>query len=87
LRTQLLIEIKDKKILSSEYVTVGGQPAIRTLLEGDVQGEKVRIESYTFTRDGLVYDIVYWAHPHGFEFYYKDFQQVVESLRFIEPTA
>ncbi|HHT9120470.1 MAG TPA: hypothetical protein ACFYD3_08010 [Candidatus Hypogeohydataceae bacterium YC41] len=86
LRTELLLEIKGKKIISSEYLTLAGQQAIRTLLEGKVEGEKVKIEAYTLTKGDLVYDIVYWARPEEFEIYHKDFQQMMESFRFVEQT-
>lgn len=86
LSTQLLLEIKDKKIISREYITLGGQSAIRTLLEGKVEGEKVRIEAYVLTKGEWVYDIIYWGRPEAFQAHHEDFRRVVESFRLIEPT-
>jgi hypothetical protein len=85
LSAQLFLEVKDKKIISREYITLGGQPAIKTLLEGRVEGEGMRIESYVITRGEWVYDIIYWGNSKGFEAHRGDFQRVVESFRFIEP--
>lgn len=84
LSIQLLIEIKDKKIISKEYLTIGGQSAIRTLLEGRVEGEKVKIEAYVLTKEKLVYDIIYWGRPEDFASHHEDFRRLVESFRFIE---
>ncbi len=95
LSTQLFIEIKGKNIISKEYLTIGGHPpdmkggitALKTVLEGTVEGEKVKMESYVFIRGDLVYDIIYWAHPEDFHFFRGDFQGVIESFRFIDQAA
>ncbi len=87
LSSQLLLDIGDKQVVSREYVTLGGEPALRTLLEGKVEGERVMVESYVLTKGELVYDIVYWGRPEEFYVYREDFQRVVESLRFIGPEA
>lgn len=84
---QLLIEIKDKKVISRERLTLGGQPALRTLLEGKVEGEVVRIESYVITKGEWVYDIIYWGRPEEFQVHYEAFQRVMESFRFIESAS
>ena len=80
LSIQLLIEIKGKKIISRERLTIGGQPALKTLLEGKLEGERVEVESYVLTRGDLVYDIVYWGRPGEFQVHHEDFQRVVESF-------
>lgn len=87
LSLHLLLEIKDKKVLQKDYVTLDGQPAIHTVLEGRVEVERVRIESYVVARAGLVYDIVYWASPVYFQEFRKDFQEVVKSFSFTEPVV
>jgi hypothetical protein len=84
LSTQLLMEIKDKQIITKEYLTLGGHPALRTLLEGTVEGVRVKIEAWVLTRGELVYDIIYWGSPEDFQAHYDDFRQVVGSFRFVE---
>ncbi|MFN3466870.1 MAG: hypothetical protein ACK4WF_04110, partial [Candidatus Brocadiales bacterium] len=83
LSIQLLIEIKDKKIISRERLIIGGQPALKTLLEGKVEGTRVRVESYTLTKGDLVYDIIYWGRPEEFQVHHEAFQRVVESFKIV----
>lgn len=85
LRLNLLLEVKNKKILYKGSAVLDGQPALHTILEGTVEGDKVRIESYVAAKGGLVYDLVYWAGPAYFQAFQGDFEGVVKSFRFVEP--
>lgn len=82
LQTHLFIGIKHRKILSKQYVTLSEQKALHTILIGEVNGSEVKINSYVVTRNGWVYDLVYWAYPNHFDKALGDFEEMVRSFVF-----
>jgi len=79
---QLLLGLRDRKVIESGEVLVNGRTATHTLMEGRMQklDERTRIESYVLKGDHCVWDLLYVAEPGAFEATRGDFRALVESF-------
>jgi hypothetical protein len=82
LARHLLLGLRDRTVLEANELPVNGRMAIHRLLEGRMrQGdERVRVESFTVTGEGCVYDLLYVAAPAAFDDWRGDFRRFVESF-------
>jgi hypothetical protein len=78
----LLLGLRDRRVMEANEVPVNGRAASHRLLEGRMRQseERLRIESYTLTGDGCVYDLLYVATPEAFDAWRGDFQRFVDSF-------
>jgi hypothetical protein len=79
---QLLLGLRDRKVVETGEVPVNGRPATHTLMEGRMQksDERMRIESYVLKGEHCVWDLLYVAEPGAFDATRGDFQALVESF-------
>lgn len=84
LNNQLFIGMKGKKILLKETVLVDNQKAIHTVLSGEMDNYKLKINSYVIKIQDQVYDLVCWAPVDSFEYVQDDFDKVVRSFKFLK---
>lgn len=80
LARHLTFGLKDKEVLEQSEVTVTGRPALRSLLQGRLDGTPVRMEAYVLKDDACVYDLVYVAPPAEFSRGTPDFRNVLSSF-------
>lgn len=80
LARHLTFGLKDKEVLEQSEVTVTGRPALRSLLQGRLDGTPVRMEAYVLKDDACVYDLVYVAPPAEFSRGTSDFRNVLSSF-------
>jgi hypothetical protein len=79
---QLLLGVRDRKVMESGEVPVNGRAATHTLMEGRMQksDERMRIESYVVKGEHCVWDLLYVAEPNAFDATRGDFRALVESF-------
>jgi len=80
LARHLTFGLRDKELLEQSEVTVTGRPALRSLLQGRLDGTPVRMEAYVLKDDACVYDLVYVAPPAEFSRGTPDFRTVLSSF-------
>lgn len=78
---QLLLGISDIHERRQENVRLEGKSALRTTLEGRLQGEAVKLRTYVMKSDECLYDLMYIARPETFEVEESTFVRFVDSLR------
>lgn len=76
----LLIAFERKEILSQGGAQVGGREAVKTVLEGWVEGTEIMAEAYVVKGDGVVYDIIFWAPREAFPRTVEPFHQVLAGI-------
>jgi len=79
---QLLLGLRDRKVVESGEVPVNGRAAMHTLMEGRMQksDERMRIESFVLKGEHCVWDLLYVAEPGAFDATRGDFRALVESF-------
>ncbi|GAN32839.1 MAG: hypothetical protein DYG83_01040 [Candidatus Brocadia sp. AMX2] len=82
LKRHLLIGMTAKKIVSEDSVLVDNQSALHTILEGKMDNNKLKINSYVIKVGDKVYDLVYWAPADSFDSVKGDFENMVRTFRF-----
>jgi hypothetical protein len=80
LARHLTFGLLDRKVLEHGEATVTGLPALRSLLQGELDGRAVRVETYVLRDGTCVYDMVYVAPPTEFPKGVSDFQAFVSSF-------
>src|SRR5262245_41412426 len=67
LQRQLLVGLRDRRVVERGEVTVGGRPGMRTVVEAAAEDDsRVRIETVTVTDGRCVYDLAYAASVEVF---------------------
>lgn len=79
---ELFIGIKNKKTILKEMIIIDNQKAIHTLITGDMDDYRLKIDSYVIPINNKVYDLVYWAPLDMFDFVHNYFQDMVKTIRF-----
>jgi len=87
LNNLLFIGIKNKKVISKEAVLLDNRTAMHTVLLGEVDNKKMKIDAYIIKKGDIVYDIVYFAPPRIFDCAHNDFKKFIHSLKFSESIA
>lgn len=82
LNRHLFLGVTGKKILSKESVFVDNQHALHTILEGEMDNNTLKIDSYVITVGDMVYDLVYWTPPDSFDAVKGDFEHMVRTFTF-----
>jgi hypothetical protein len=85
LARHLLIAFERKQILSQGTEQVNRREAIKTILQGWVEGTEIKAEAYVVKGDGVFYDIIYWAPQEAFPRKVEAFHQLLGSLIFRQP--
>lgn len=80
LRRHLFLGMTGKKIISKESVSVNSQSALHTIAEGEVDNNKLKIDSYIIKAGDTVYDMVYWAPAVSFDSVKADFENMVQAF-------
>lgn len=87
LNRHLFIGIDDRKIISKENVLVDNQSALHTVLEGEMDNNKLKIDSYVIRVGDKVYDLVYWAPSDSFDKVKGDFENMIRSFQFTKTNS
>jgi hypothetical protein len=85
LARHLLIAFERKRILSQGAEKVNGREAVKTELEGWVDGTEIKAEAYVVKGDGVLYDIIFWAPREAFPRKADAFRQFVDDIAFLQP--
>jgi hypothetical protein len=72
----------NKKIISKETVLVDNQSALHTVLEGEMDNYKLKLDAYVIKSGDKVYDLVYWTPSDSFDYVKGDFENMVRTFRF-----
>lgn len=67
LSESLITGIKDKEAQSREDIRIDGQPALKTIYTGSLNGTPVKIETRVFKKNDCVYDFTYASSPSKFD--------------------
>jgi hypothetical protein len=78
----LRIDWTDWKVVSQTSETVAGRAALRTVVEGDLDGVKRRNEFLIVKKSGCLFDLQYSAPPERFAAGRAGFDRVVRGFRF-----
>ena len=82
LNRHLFLGMTGKKIVSKESVLVDNQKALHTIVGGEMDNNKLKIDSYVIKVGDKVYDLVYWAPSDSFDSVQGDFENLVRSFTF-----
>ncbi len=82
LTRHLFLGMTGKKIISKESVLVDNQSALHTILEGEMDNNKLKMDSYVIKVGDTVYDLVYWAPADSFDSVRGDFENMIRTFRF-----
>jgi hypothetical protein len=79
---QLLLGLRDRKVVESDEAPLNGRASTHTLMEGRLMTSdaRMRIESYVVKGEHCVWDLLYVAEPSAFDATRGDFQALVESF-------
>jgi hypothetical protein len=82
LTRRLFVGLRGRETLAHGPATVGGVPAVHTIVEAQVgrSAERMRMEAYVMKDERCVYDLVYVAPADVFEAQRADFGRLVESF-------
>jgi hypothetical protein len=81
----LFFGLKPRELREQEGIRLQGLPAVRTRLEGRLDGAPVELEAVSLRHGGCLYDLVYVAPPDRFEAGHPAFQAVVQSFTPLAP--
>jgi len=73
-----------KEIVSKESVLVDNQKALHTIVEGEMDNHKFKVDSYVIKFGNKVYDLVYWSPSDSFSSVQGDFESMVKSFKFTQ---
>jgi hypothetical protein len=82
LARHVLVGLRDRAVLERATVSLGGRPALRTVVEGRPEsgGDRVRVEAWVLTDGRCVFDLLYVARVDVFETGWADFRRLVASF-------
>jgi hypothetical protein len=81
LQRQLLVGLRDRRVVERSEVTVAGRPGTRTVVEAAADDDsRVRIETVTTTDGRCVYDLIYAAPADVFAARQPAFAEFVASF-------
>ncbi len=81
LTNHLLIGATEREYLSQETEPFDGREALHTKLKAKWDGVPMLIDVYVLSKDGCVYDFVYFGSPNGFERGAPAFESFVRGFR------
>jgi len=85
LARHLLIAFERKQILSQGVEKINEREALKTVLEGWVEGTEIKAEAYVVKGDGVFYDIIFWAPQEAFPRKVEAFHQLLSSITLLQP--
>jgi hypothetical protein len=82
LTRRLFLGLRERESLENGPASVGGLPAVRSMMDAEVVGqdERMRMEAYVAKDGQCVYDLVYVAPAATFAARRPDFQRLVDSF-------
>lgn len=80
---QLFLGFEKRKEIETTDETIDGLPAKRTIIDITTEHASLRICSYTWTKDKMVYDCVYCARKDEFDEHLNVFEETVRSFHFL----
>ena len=81
LTNHLLIGATEREYISQETEPFDGREALHTKLKAKWDGVPMLIDVYVLSKDGCVYDFVYFGSPSGFERGAPAFESFVRGFR------
>jgi hypothetical protein len=75
------VDIKDER---RKEITLAGRKALRTRVDGEVDGVPVSLDTVVMLKDGCTYDLALVAGPEQFSQLEADFDRFVEGFETIE---
>ena len=81
LTNHLLIGATEREYISQEAEPFDGREALHTKLKAKWDGVPMLIDVYVLSKDGCVYDFVYFGSPGGFEKGAPAFESFVRGFR------
>jgi hypothetical protein len=81
LTNHLLIGVEDRQERTRERVTLDGRAALRTRLQGTVDGVRMGFDIFVIKKDGCTYDLVLVAAPGQLAARQPAFEQFVANFR------
>jgi hypothetical protein len=85
LARHLLIAFERKRVLSQRAEKINGREALKTVLEGWVEGTEIKAEAYVVKGDGVFYDIIFWAPRETFPRKVEAFHQLLAGITLLKP--
>lgn len=85
LTRHLLIAFERKQIISQDNERINGREAVKTVLEGWVEGTEVKAEVHVVRGEGELYDIIFWAPRDAFPRKVEQFHQFLLGINFLQP--
>lgn len=77
----LFMGISDLALHSQKQILFQNSPALESVVQGNLNGEEMMLQTVVIRRGRCIYDLVYMARPRHFERNLKDFSLFVASLR------
>lgn len=84
LQRHLFLGMADKQIVVKESALVDNQSALHTILEGKMDNNKLKIDSYVIKVRERVYDLVCWAPTDSFDKVKGDFENMIRSFQYLK---
>lgn len=80
LARHLTFGIEGREVLDRGEVAVAGRSAFRSVIQGRLDGNPVKMETYVMKGERCVYDFLYVAPPDGFASGVEEFRVFVRSF-------
>ena len=77
----LLLGMTDVTLHKEEPESIQNTPALRTTVEGKLNGEPMMLRTVVLRRATCIYDLVYMSRPKSFDLRSPDFNRFVSSLK------
>lgn len=84
LANHLFIGIEDKVFLEQRHLPLDGRLAWYSLVEGLLDGARVKVAAYTMVKDYCTYDLSYTAPLRNFDAGFEAFSRVARDFRVIK---
>lgn len=81
LSRNLVLGIKDKRVIRTREVTIADTPALDTVIQGEVEGARVQIRTVVMKKNSCTYDFVHVSTPEKARASEKDFEDFVASFK------
>lgn len=84
LSNHLFFGIEKKKYIEQKRVLLDGRQAVYTVVEGLLDGARIRVAAYTMVKNYCTYDISYSAPLKVYDKGFKDFDAVMEHFKVLK---
>lgn len=80
LRNHLLFDITSRNIIEQESMEIDNREALWTIVEGRLDGARIKMALLVVRIDDWVYDMAYVAVPENFDKNLEDFKQFIKTF-------